>query len=189
MQDRKPAQPFRPRHLRTLVPKWLFVPARSSRTQHLRTWSHAWDLRDPCTTEERRSGGAGLFDVLPLPYQFILLTTQALPSFKYFVDTSASDPSCPPGTTLTFPLVAPLVSSVRTNCARRTWNLTPSATTSRNGTLMSSNQFTQSLAAMVAYVGSRGVHQPFRWTKPISSFPPRPLPAISGRKSMSTETD
>jgi len=28
-------------------------------------------------------GGAGLFDVLPLPYQFILLTTQAAPFFQY----------------------------------------------------------------------------------------------------------
>src|ERR1700730_6199114 len=28
-------------------------------------------------------GGAGLFDVLPLPYQFILLTTQSAPYFQY----------------------------------------------------------------------------------------------------------
>src|SRR2546430_17429552 len=34
-------------------------------------------------------GGAGLFDVLPLPYQFILLVTQAAPFFEY---TSIKNP-------------------------------------------------------------------------------------------------
>src|SRR5437879_13363084 len=34
-------------------------------------------------------GGAGLFDVLPLPYQFILLVTQAAPFFAY---TSIKNP-------------------------------------------------------------------------------------------------
>jgi len=141
------------------------VPARSSRTQHLRTWSHAWGFAwDPLHNGRTAvRGGAGLFDVLPLPYQFILLTTQAAPFFQYTsLNTSASDPSCPPGTTLTFPPRLPLVSSVRTNCARRTWNLTPSATTSRNGTLMSSISSRKAWRPWSAYVGSRGVHQPFR---------------------------
>src|SRR6202043_3102385 len=36
-------------------------------------------------------GGAGLFDVLPLPYQFTLLTTQATPFFQYTA-LKAGDP-------------------------------------------------------------------------------------------------
>ncbi len=49
-------------------------------------------------------GGAGLFDVLPLPYQFILLTTQSAPFFQY-TSLKVGDPSLP--VPLTFPLVAP----------------------------------------------------------------------------------
>src|SRR5712672_1631852 len=37
-------------------------------------------------------GGAGLFDVLPLPYQFILLMTQASPFFQY--TSIKHDPTC-----------------------------------------------------------------------------------------------
>jgi carboxypeptidase family protein/TonB-dependent receptor-like protein len=103
-------------------------------------------------------GGAGLFDVLPLPYQFILLETQAIPFFQYTTlnvgDTSLAVP-------LTFPLVPP--ADITGNKLRTTfidshqkrnyvaqWNLNIQY------------QLTPSLAAMVAYVGSRGVHQPFR---------------------------
>jgi len=45
---------------------------------------------------QRQNGGveagAGLFDVLPLPYQFILLTTQAAPFFQY-TSLKVGDPS------------------------------------------------------------------------------------------------
>jgi hypothetical protein len=108
-------------------------------------------------------GGAGLFDVLPLPYQYILLETQAIPFFNYTtLQVSAPPPpSCPPGTTLTFPSVAQclitgttsrstfLESRQKRNYVAQ-WNLNIQY------------QLTPSLAAMVAYVGSRGVHQPFR---------------------------
>ena len=106
-------------------------------------------------------GGAGLFDVLPLPYQFILLTTQAAPFFQYTsLNTSASDPSCP-GTTLTFPLVAPCLISA--NKLRSTFvESNPKRNYVTQWNLNVQYQLTQSLAAMVAYVGSRGVHQPFR---------------------------
>jgi outer membrane receptor protein involved in Fe transport len=107
-------------------------------------------------------GGAGLFDVLPLPYQFILLTTQAAPFFQYTsLNTSASDPSCPPGTTLTFPLVATCLISA--NKLRSTYvEPNPKRNYVAQWNLNVQYQLTQSLAAMVAYVGSRGVHQPFR---------------------------
>src|SRR5260370_7625585 len=40
-------------------------------------------------------GGAGLFDVLPLPYQFILLETQSFPFFDSFSLTATTHASPP----------------------------------------------------------------------------------------------
>jgi hypothetical protein len=109
-------------------------------------------------------GGAGLFDVLPLPYQFILLETQAIPFFNYTTLKVAdfAPPNTPPGAVpLTFPLVDPR--DITGNKSRTTfidshqkrnyvaqWNLNVQY------------QLAPNLAAMVAYVGSRGLHQPFR---------------------------
>jgi carboxypeptidase family protein/TonB-dependent receptor-like protein len=120
----------------------------------------AWDpLR---TGKMAVRGGVGLFDVLPLPYQFILLTTQSAPFFQYTsLNSSASDPSCPAGTTLTFPLVAQCLISA--NKLRSTFvESNPKRNYVVQWNLNLQYQLTQSLAAMVAYVGSRGVHQPFR---------------------------
>jgi len=108
-------------------------------------------------------GGAGLFDVLPLPYQFILLTTQAAPYFQY---TSLKvggtvPPGCPSGTTLTFPLVDPCL--ITANKLRSTFvESHPNRNYVTQWNLNLQYQLTPNLAAMVAYVGSRGVHQPFR---------------------------
>src|SRR6266852_1026834 len=103
-------------------------------------------------------GGAGLFDVLPLPYQFILLETQAIPFFQY-TTLKVNNPNLP--TPLTFPAVPP--EDVAGNRLRTSYidsNPTRNYVTQWN--LNIQYQLTQSLAAMVAYVGSRGVHQPFR---------------------------
>jgi hypothetical protein len=101
-------------------------------------------------------GGAGLFDVLPLPYQFILLTTQSAPYFQY---TSLKVGSTP--TPLTFPLVDP--SLITANKLRSTYvESHPNRNYVTQWNLNLQYQLTPSLAAMVAYVGSRGVHQPFR---------------------------
>ena len=110
-------------------------------------------------------GGVGLFDVLPLPYQFILLTTQSAPYFQY---TSLKvgapvppPPICPPGTTLTFPLVDPCLISA--NKLRSTYvESHPHRNYVTQWNLNLQYQLTPNLAVMVAYVGSRGVHQPFR---------------------------
>jgi hypothetical protein len=107
-------------------------------------------------------GGVGLFDVLPLPYQFILLTTQAAPFFQYTsLTSSSSDPSCPPGTTLTFPLVPTCL--ISPNKLRSTYvESHPHRNYVTQWNLNLQYQLTPNVAAMVAYVGSRGVHQPFR---------------------------
>jgi outer membrane receptor protein involved in Fe transport len=98
-------------------------------------------------------GGAGLFDVLPLPYQFILLETQATPFFQY---TSVNNPS--PGD---FPSGLP--SPPPANKLRSTFiNSNPKRNYVMQWNLNVQYQLTPSLAALVAYVGSRGVHQPFR---------------------------
>src|SRR5437899_202780 len=97
-------------------------------------------------------GGAGLFDVLPLPYQFTLLTTLAAPFFQY---TSIKNP----GTGTFFNNLPPLPS----NKLRATYiDPNPKRNYVAQWNLNVQYQLTPSLAAMVAYVGSRGVHQPFR---------------------------
>lgn len=108
-------------------------------------------------------GGAGLFDVLPLPYQFILLTTQAAPYFQYTsLKVGGTVPAaCPPGTTLTFPLVDPCL--ITANKLRSTFvESHPNRNYVTQWNLNLQYQLAPNLAAMVAYVGSRGVHQPFR---------------------------
>jgi hypothetical protein len=103
-------------------------------------------------------GGAGLFDVLPLPYQFILLTTQSAPFFQY-TSLKVGDPSL--SAPLTFPLVNP--ADISNNKLRSTYvEPNPKRNYVTQWNLNVQYQLTPSMAAMVAYVGSRGVHQPFR---------------------------
>jgi hypothetical protein len=97
-------------------------------------------------------GGIGMFDVLPLLYQFILLTNQAAPFFSY---TAVNNPG--PGTFFSgltsFPANTLRSTHVDPNPKRNyvmQWNLNVQ------------QQLTPSLTAMLAYVGSRGIHQPFR---------------------------
>jgi len=100
-------------------------------------------------------GGVGLFDVEPLPYEFILLVTQATPFFQYTVlkNTAATPISFYSGLPATFPANKLRATYTDPNPKRNyvtQWNLNLQY------------QLTSSLAAMAAYVGSRGVHQPFR---------------------------
>jgi hypothetical protein len=98
-------------------------------------------------------GGAGLFDVLPLPYQFILLTTQSAPFFTYASINNPAAGTFFNGLPSPLPLASGRSTYVESNPKRNyvmQWNLNVQY------------QLTQNLAAMVAYVGSRGVHQPFR---------------------------
>jgi hypothetical protein len=107
-------------------------------------------------------GGIGLFDVLPLPYQIILLTTQAAPYFKY-TSLKVSDfaTPTPPQVPLTFPFVAP--QDISDNKLRSTYlESNPKRNYVTQWNLNVQYHLTSSLTGMAAYVGSRGVHQPFR---------------------------
>lgn len=114
-------------------------------------------------------GGVGLFDVLPLPYQFILLTTQAAPFFQY-TSLKAGDPSL--AQPLTFPLVPQ--ADITNNKLRSTYvEPNPHRNYVAQWNLNVQYQLTPSWAAMVAYVGSRGIHQPFRVDEANLVVPPK----------------
>ena len=113
-------------------------------------------------------GGAGLFDVLPLPYQFILLTTQSAPFFQYTSLKVGSTGSTP----LTFPFVDPTL--ITNNKLRSTYvESHPKRNYVAQWNLNLQYQLTPSIAAFVAYVGSRGIHQPFRVDEADLAIPSR----------------
>src|SRR5882762_5792243 len=93
-----------------------------------------------------------MFDVLPLPYQFTLLTTLAAPFFQYTAINNPGAGSFFSGIT-NFPANKLRATYIEPNPKRNyviQWNLSVQQELSPN------------LTGMVAYVGSRGIHQPFR---------------------------
>ncbi len=109
-------------------------------------------------------GGFGMFDVQPLPYQFILLATQAVPFFSYTVVKNPGD-VCP----ITNPCAHPFYNfggqdiQFPANRLRTTYaDPNPKRNYVMQWNLNVQQQLTPTVAAMVAYVGSRGVHQPTR---------------------------
>ena len=100
------------------------------------------------------SSGFGMFDVLPLPYTVMFNELFSAPFFKLGVATALPPDSFPTGA---FDIAASsnifrqgfFDSSPRRNYVMQ-WNLTLA------------QDLTQNISMRVGYVGSRGVHQPFR---------------------------
>ena len=98
-------------------------------------------------------GAFGIYDVLPLTYQFELLSILAAPFFERGNIAGLAQGSFPTGA---FPLLGPnrlryfhLDSNPPRNYVMQ-WNLNVQT------------QLTPTIAAQIGYVGGRGVHQPFR---------------------------
>jgi hypothetical protein len=117
----------------------------------------AWDPRGNGKMAIR--GGFGMFDVLPLPYQYTLLTTLAAPFFQY---TSINSPQ--PKDPTRGPFFDNLdLANLPANKLRATY-IDPNP---KRNYVMQYNvnlqyQLTPSLTSLLAYVGSRGIHQPYR---------------------------
>jgi hypothetical protein len=104
-------------------------------------------------------GGAGMFDVLPLPYQITLMETQAAPFFPY---TTLSAANLNFTNFNAFP-AAGIPSPLPTAKFRSSYfDPNPKRDYVMQWNLNAQYQFTPNLAVMVAYVGSRGVHLPYR---------------------------
>ena len=101
-------------------------------------------------------GGAALFDVLPLPYGFTLLIPGVFP---YTQEVFAN--VLPPGS---FPTGAfEVVSADPAKCARANYiEQSPKRNYVMQWNLSVAQELSPSLVATLGYVGSRGVHQPFR---------------------------
>jgi hypothetical protein len=125
----------------------------------------AWDPRHNGRMAVR--GGIGLFDVLPLPYQFILSETQATPFFTYLSlngthadgTTPLSIAQLPAGDYLSNKKRSSFIESNPKRNYVMQWNLNMQY------------QLTSNLAALVAYVGSRGLHQPFKVEEADLTYP------------------
>jgi Carboxypeptidase regulatory-like domain/TonB-dependent Receptor Plug Domain len=104
-------------------------------------------------------GGFGMFDVLPLPYQFTLLTTLAAPFFQY---TSINNPQPLDPTRGVFFNNLDLA-NLPANKLRATYiDPNPKRNYVMQYNLNIQYQLTPSLTSLIAYVGSRGIHQPYR---------------------------
>src|SRR3984893_17637067 len=99
-------------------------------------------------------GGFGIFDVLPLPYQFTLLTTLAAPFFQYTaISLSTANPQPFPNNLPPLPANKLRATYIDPNPKRNyvaQWNLNVQY------------QLAPDLTSVIAYVGSRGVYQPYR---------------------------
>src|SRR6202163_3412614 len=99
-------------------------------------------------------GGFGIFDVLPLPYQFTLLTTLAAPFFQY---TSINNPG-----TGSFPNKLGQFAGNPSKLRATYIDPNPKRNYVMQYNLNIQYQLTPSLTSLIAYVGSRGIHQPYR---------------------------
>jgi len=100
------------------------------------------------------SAGFGMFDVLPLPYTVMFNELFSAPFFKLGVATAL-----PPNS---FPNTAFNIASSSNVFRQAYFNPTPRRNYIMQWNLTVSREVTQNISMRVGYVGSRGVHQPFR---------------------------
>ena len=113
----------------------------------------SWDPFGSGKTEI--SAGFGMFDVLPLPY---LIQTNELFSAPFYQLGSSTD--LPAGS---FPSAAFAVVAASSDTFRQAYfDPHPRRNYVMQWNLMIQRELAKDLSAMVGYVGSRGVHQPFR---------------------------
>ena len=100
-------------------------------------------------------GGFGIFDVLPLPYTFELITPYSTP---FSIQVFAGD--VPPGS---FPTGAFQEFSDNSSVARVSYvEHNPKRSYVMQWNLGVAREISSSLVATIGYVGSRGVHQPYK---------------------------
>jgi len=115
----------------------------------------AWD---PFRTGKTSIRGAfGIFDSLPLPYEFELLSSLAAPFLEL---GSATNLTAKPGI---FPSGAFPLISASSSALRQTYiQPNPSRNYVMQWNLNLERQLAKDLTMTVGYVGTRGIHQPFR---------------------------
>jgi Carboxypeptidase regulatory-like domain/TonB dependent receptor/TonB-dependent Receptor Plug Domain len=103
--------------------------------------------------------GFGMFDMLPMPYQFNLMEVLAAP---YFLLGTLNDPSPPLAGTF-FAGAFPLLTNASSSTLRGSYiEYAPHRNYVMQWNMNIQQELTPSLTAMVGYVGSRGVHMPYR---------------------------
>ncbi len=100
-------------------------------------------------------GGFGMFDVLPLPYEFRDITPNPFPFTRQVFGVGLPQGSFPTGA---YPLLANLTTDFRANYVEHS----PKRSYVMQWNLSVAEQISSSWVATVGYVGSRGVHQPYR---------------------------
>jgi hypothetical protein len=114
-------------------------------------------------------GGFGIFDVLPLPYEFSISFQHAVPFVHEIFGNSVPPGSFPTGAFLQLSTASTSSRSVHVEYAPKRnyvmqWNLSVA------------RELSSTLAVTLGYVGSRGVHQPYKMDN-IEMVLPTPTPA------------
>lgn len=100
-------------------------------------------------------GGFGIFDVLPLPYEFRDITPNPFPFAQQIFGEDIPPGSFPTGA---YPLFASSTTSSRSTYIEHS----PKRSYVMQWNFSLAQELSSSLVATVGYVGSRGVHQPYR---------------------------